>query len=77
MAQYNEHVVLIGGLHRDTRSRDLWKAIEDAGLRPSVLGCPYDMLVQGFSYVVFHDRVEALAAAPPIGSCSCTAGSLP
>ena len=63
MAQYNEHVVLIGGLHRDTRSRDLWKAIEDAGLRPSVLGCPYDMLVQGFSYVVFQVREEAIAAA--------------
>ena len=63
MAQYNEHVVLIGGVHRDTRSRDLWKAIEDAGLRPSVLGCPYDMLVQGFSYVVFQVREEAIAAA--------------
>ena len=63
MAQYNVHVVLIGGLHRDTRSRDLWKAIEDAGLRPSVLGCPYDMLVQGFSYVVFQVREEAIAAA--------------
>ena len=63
MAQYTEHIVLIGGLHRDTRSGDLWRAIESAGLRPSVLACPTDMLVHGFSYVVFHDRVEAIAAA--------------
>jgi hypothetical protein len=63
MAQHFEHLVLIGGLHSETRSRDLWRAIEDAGLLPSALGCPTDMLKQGFSYAVFGDRAGADAAA--------------
>jgi hypothetical protein len=63
MAKHVEHLVLIGGLHRETRSQDLWRAIVDAGLRPSALGCPADMLKQGFSYAVFEDRAGADAAA--------------
>ena len=63
MSQYREHIVLIGGLNGDTRSGDLWRVIENEGFRPSVLACPTDMLVHGFSYVVFHDLGDAEAVA--------------